>query len=337
MAHNITERDGMFTVRQPAWHGLGEVLSDYPTRSEAKAIAHPWEPQDEPLYRRILVGMNPDGTPHYDYHEVETGRLVTRDDDGHELGVVSPTFSLTTNDQLYDLAEAIVQGDDRGDVLYETGGSLNGGRKVWLLMRLAEPIEIVGDPNGSSIVYYALQNSHDGTGALRGQGLTTRIVCDNTSHMADAEAQARGTEFVFKHTKNIDERIADARKALSGWRKGVDEHKAVAEHLLSLGIDIRQRDLFLAEFVPMPPDALVSDRVKHNVTEAREQIRRILESATCEGIAHTAWGLTQAAVEWTQHVRAARSRETRFARSYLAHDKVVRDAYNLAREVATAS
>src|SRR3546814_11961082 len=39
MAHEITATDNLFSVREMPWHGLGTVLSEYPTRDEAKAIA----------------------------------------------------------------------------------------------------------------------------------------------------------------------------------------------------------------------------------------------------------------------------------------------------------
>src|SRR3546814_7667054 len=45
--HEITSTDNMFSVREMPWHGLGKVLSEYPTREEAKSIAHPWEPRSE--------------------------------------------------------------------------------------------------------------------------------------------------------------------------------------------------------------------------------------------------------------------------------------------------
>src|SRR3546814_21036780 len=35
------------------WHGLGTVLSEYPTRDEAKAIAHNWEPVTATIYRAV--------------------------------------------------------------------------------------------------------------------------------------------------------------------------------------------------------------------------------------------------------------------------------------------
>ena len=39
MSHNITSTDNLFVVREPAWHGLGTVLDEYPTRAEAQKLA----------------------------------------------------------------------------------------------------------------------------------------------------------------------------------------------------------------------------------------------------------------------------------------------------------
>src|SRR3546814_11823815 len=59
MAHEITATDNLFSVREMPCHGLGTVLSQYPTRDEAKAIAHNWEPLTAPIYRAVPVC--PDG------------------------------------------------------------------------------------------------------------------------------------------------------------------------------------------------------------------------------------------------------------------------------------
>lgn len=329
--HNITDRDGVFTVRQPAWWDTDgqHDLDHYPSRAEAQSIAHPWEPVSEPLFRRIL---NPDFTSGFE--EVPDHVANVRSDDGGMLGVVSKSFVAVKNDEMYDVAEA-VQGQD-SDVKFETGGSIGGGRKVWLLLRLNEPLEVKGDPNGATIPYFGLQNSHDGSGSFRGQGLLTRIVCDNTSQMADLEAKDRGTEFTFRHSKNVGERIEQAKQALAGWRAGIETWRRLSEHLITVKVTPAQRELFIAEFVPMPIEGLVSDRVVTNVNEARAAIRSILSGPTAEGIDDTAYGLVQSAVEYSQHYRKAQSKESRFKRAYLDRDRLTADAVTLAQEVALA-
>jgi phage/plasmid-like protein (TIGR03299 family) len=332
MAHNITTRDGMFTVREAAWHGLGAVLPEYPTREEAQDLAHNWEPITEPLFRSVPV-ITDSGDIETRYERVESHVLNVRSDDGHEIGVVGKDFENVNNSVMYDVASAI-EGVDKGSVMFETGGSLKGGAKVWLLLRLSEPIVVNGDPNGTVIPYFALQNSHDGSGAFRGQATMTRIVCDNTAHMADYDAHSRGTEFTFRHTKNIADRIEEAKDALAGWRESVRSFRLISEVLVNTRITSEQQREFVSRFIPMPPPHMVSTRVEANVQEARQTMRNILEGPTSEGIDLTAYGLVQAAIEYQNHYRKARSAETRFKRSYLDRSTITSDAIFLAREIA---
>lgn len=344
MAHNITERDSLFTVREPAWHGLGEVLSEYPTLSEAKAIAHPWEPVTEPLYAAVPT-FTEDGQPTTTYERVEGHVRTVRSDGGH-LGVVGEdSYGLVSNQEMYDVAE-VLQGEGE-DVMLETGGSLKGGRKVWLLLRLNEPLTVPGDPNGATIAYYALQNSHDGSGSFRGQATMSRIVCDNTAQMADLDAQRRGTEFTFRHSVNVSDRIEEAKSALAGWRKDVEEWNLLQQHMASVRVSPEQVEEFIERFIPAPHAEIISPRVRTNVETARGDLRTILASPTQEGISGTAYGLVQAAVEYSEHYRRTAGRtaggrdperaraESKFARAYLYRNDLVTSATKIVRQVAT--
>lgn len=333
MSAGITRTDGVFSVREPMWHGLGNVLSDYPTRAEAQAIAHPWNPTTEPLYRAVpIIGDN--GDPTMTYVEVEDAKAVIRDDNDAYLGTISSTLEPVSNDEMYDIAE-VIQGEG-SDVRFETGGSLYGGQKVWLLLRLEEPIVVKGDPNGATLPFFALQNDNTGKGAFRGQGVQTRIVCDNTSKMADLDAEHFGTDFVFWHTMSVHERIEGAKEALAGWRESVAAYQRLSEHLLTMKVTKKQRELFITEFVPMPVGNVISDRVVGNIETAREQIREILAGPTSEGVNLTAYGLVQSAIEYGQHVRRANSQESRFKRTFLKRDRLAADAVELATAAANA-
>lgn len=347
MAHNITERDNLFTVREPAWHGLGEVLTDYPTLSEAKAIAHPWEPVSEPLYRQV-VGFDADGNPTTSFEKVDGHVAVVRDDEtgSAALGVVGEdSYGIVNNQEMYDVAEAI-QGEG-GEVLLETGGSLKGGRKVWLLLRLNEPLVVPGDPNGATIAYYALQNSHDGSGSFRGQATMSRIVCDNTAQMADLDAQRRGTEFTFRHSVNVRDRIEEAKSALAGWRKDVEQWNDLQRHMVTVRVTPEQREEFIERFIPAPHADIISSRVRTNIETARGDLRTIFASPTMEGIAGTAYGLVQAAVEYSEHYRRTAGRDTdgrsperaraeaKFYRAYLHRNDLAASATRIVRDLAS--
>ena len=335
MAHEITVRDGVFAVRESMWHGLGTVLPDYPTREQAQEIAHPWEPVTEELYRKVVeVGANGELIERFEVSE--TAKLNVRSDDGFELGPVSPGYVTVNNSTMYDIAEAI-EGVDKGAVKYETGGSLAGGRRVWLLLRLAEPINIIGDPNGAVIPYFALQNAHDGSSSFRGQAIAERIVCANTARMADHFAEQRGTEFTFSHTKNVHDRIEQARKALTGWRESIRAYQEMGNHLVTVEFTDVDQEIFLSRFIPMPAPSTCTERVARNVEEARQAVRGFLASPTCEGIENTAWGTVQASLEYLNHGRRAHQAESRFKRAYLDRSDLVTTATTLVKEIAGVS
>ena len=338
MNHHITETDRVFSTRVPMWHGLGEVWSEYPTIEEARERVLNWEPIPEPIYRKTPI-ITETGELTEVYTEVWGSKLVTRSDNAVELGVVNSGFELVKNAEMFDIIDALEAGN-RGNapIKLETGGSLKGGRKVFLLARLEEPIKVTGDPNGDTIQYYALQNSHDGSGAFRGQALNTRIVCDNTSRWADFEAKRRGTEFVFRHTKNIKDRIEEAQTALAGWRESINAWSEMVEVLVKTPVTEEQRKDFIELFIPMPKsETLITDRVRNNVLTARGSMQELFESKTLEGISHTAYGLVQAGIEWGQHVRATKGKtdrerlENRFSRAYLDNSELNQTAVKLVK------
>lgn len=338
MGHQLTATDNMFSVREMPWHKLVDPLPDYPTREDAQKLAHPWEPIEVPVYRAVPQIV--DGQPITTYEPIPGSKGIERSDNGDHLGVVNESLGIVTNNELWDVAEAVENAD--GEVMYETAGSLDGGRRVWILLRLREPLQIVGDPNGDVLPFFALQNNHDGAGSFRGQSVNTRIVCANTSRAADAEAKSRGTEFVFRHTSRVGERVEEAKAALAMWREGVSMWQNAMQHLITVNVTPEQVERFITEFHPAPPVSQTSKRVQNNVERARGELRSILTGETCADVAHTAYGLAQAGMEWSQHYRRTKGSteqarmESHFKRAMLTTDRIGADTIKLALEVAHA-
>jgi len=339
MGHGITDTDQMFSVRKMPWHGLGVILSDSPTREEAQSLITPWEAVESSVYKKVPV-ITGSGELMETFEEIEGSKIIERSDNGFTLGVPNETYGIVTNQEFWDVAEAVGLADDQA--VLETGGTLDGGKRIWALMRFAEPLHIKGDPNGATIAHLALQNSHDGSSSFRAQAVNTRIVCANTSAAADAEAQRGGYEFTFRHSKNVSDRIDDAKAAVEMWREGVVVWQNAMEHLVTVKVTKEQRDLFVEKFQPLPPSHLITDRVRGNVESARGELRSILSSATSEGIDLTAYGLFQAGIEWAGHVRGVRGKDERsrmesyFKRNMLTDSGLRQATLELALEVANA-
>ena len=111
----------------------------------------------------------------------------------------------------------------------------------------------------------------------------------------------------------------------------------LAQQLLGITITPKQRELFITEFIPMPPAGLVTDRVARNVDEARSALRLLFDSTTNYEIAGSAYGLVQAAGEYLDHVRTARSWETRLNRTLIRPEPLKHRALSLVREITAST
>lgn len=334
MAHLL---DSMFSVRETPWHGLGTILSEYPENWDAarKAAGLDWEPISAPVFDHNVV-VTETGEFVETYEKIDGFYTIKRSDNGHILHIPKDSYEIFPNADLGPLVEAILQ-QAGGEYKYETAGSLDEGRKVWVLIRAAEPFMVPGDPNGAVLPFVALQNSHDGSGALRAQRLRTRIVCANTSHAADLESERSGLQFVFKHTKSIHERVDFAKQVLSGMKSDQIAAREWANELMSLTVSTKGVQAFVEAFIPTPVAEVITPRVQNNIERARSTVYGYLNSATCEGINRNAYGLVQAAVEFLDHGRNSRTVESKFQRCVLSVEPMKRRAEILAREAALVS
>ena len=289
--------ESMFSVRQMPWHREGTILADYPdTWTQARTLAGlDWDPVTAPVY--AVIGINPDGTAHYE--PIEGWKTITRSDTGAVLSISKDTYTVIDHAEMGEIIEAVLA---QPGVKWETAGVLDGGKAVWCLALLDEPVTLPGD-DSPTLPYLAITNRHDGTAACALRATAVRIVCANTFRAAELEGERTGTTFSFVHKSGWRNRIDEARKAVTGARAEMARYAELATELLAIPVSPAQRELFITEFIPKPPEGLITDRVARNVDEARAALRMIFESKTTEQVAHTAYGLVQAAGEYLDHVR----------------------------------
>ena len=129
----------------------------------------------------------------------------------------------------HDLYMAVGEGSQ--GLRRETAGCLNGGRAVWCLARLDEPIELPGDAS-LTMPYLAITNRHDGSGACALRATAVRIVCANTFRAAELEGERHGATFSFIHRASWHDRIGEARDAVTGARRELRAYRQLAQELL---------------------------------------------------------------------------------------------------------
>jgi len=217
MAHNIRSNDSLVLAKNAAWHGLGVILPDQFTPSEALTVGGlKWTVEESTALTATFVENDGEASRTI----INTHKTLRRSDDRTILGTVGAGYTPVQNFTLAEIADAF----GKQGVKIETAGSLFGGRKVWFLVDLGS----TDVANKGDIVqnYVMLHNAHDGTASLGGDLVSTRVVCNNTYTGALLEG---GAFFRYRHTSGIALRAEEAKAALEGFRSTIKrDQQAIA-------------------------------------------------------------------------------------------------------------
>lgn len=216
MAHNLsynskTDRHSFFSVTQKAWHGLGTIIENYPTSSEAIRYAG----LDYTVEKRNLFTYGDDTTPETEDDEIVMEWKVdvpnyfatVRSDTNEVLGVVGRDYEVVQNVDAFSFFDSIVGGKD--GILYETAGALGKGERIFITAKLPEYIKV--GRNDLIEQFLFLTTSHDGFGSITASFTPIRIVCQNT---LNAALQHQTGAIKIRHTANAHERLKQAHKLL---------------------------------------------------------------------------------------------------------------------------
>lgn len=204
MAHNIhfneqTGQHSFLSVKQKAWHGLGQIVQDYPNSSEALQFAG----LDFEVLKRPNTHKRDDGT------EVISGTsfYTYRTDSGEILGDrLGKEYEVVQNKDAFRFFDAIVGGDG---IQYETAGALGKGERIFITAKLPGYIKVAADDCIEK--YLFLTTSHDGFGSIMAAFTPVRIVCNNTLNAALRNCT---NSIKIRHTANAKERLDEAHKVL---------------------------------------------------------------------------------------------------------------------------
>ena len=246
MAHNV---EAMFYTREKPWHGLGVKVTEALSSAEALvASGLNWTVIQQPIYtaKGQLI-------PNY--------KANVRSADAHILGVVSDRYQIVQNHEEFEFTDSLL-GEG---VRYDTAGSLQGGRRVWLLAKLPEKYII----NGEKVEpYLVFSNSHDGSQAITVAMTPIRVVCQNTLNLALRNAKRSWSS---KHIGNIAGKLHEAEETLQLAHAYMGELGREIDILSRAKIsDAKVMDLIHNELAPYPDNATAIQ--KKNVNQIREDM-----------------------------------------------------------------
>ncbi len=252
MAHNInfnseTGRYSFFSVKEKAWHGIGQIVAQYPTSEEAiKFAGLDYEVVKSPLFTKgsgiiqtadsIEIGRSELEVPDY--------FATIRTDNNAVLGVVGKDYHIVQNREAFNFFDAIVGGGE--GILYETAGALGKGERIFITAKLPDYIR-VGNGDDVTEKYIFLTTSHDGSGSITAAFTPVRIVCQNT---LNASLRTMTNVVRIRHTSGARQRIENAHKIMG-----------------------------LAETLSSQLEGIFNDWAKVRVTD--REVRKLLQLALC--------------------------------------------------------
>lgn len=265
MSHEITLHDNIALYKEPAWHGIGEVISSEMSPTEAMGKAGmDWE----------VAAVKPSWAFGDVVAEAASCQSVLRiprpgavDRAGRperiiELGTVGPDWKPIQNREMFALAEA---GAGLG-VKVESAGSLSEGRVVFVLLR-ADSF-LVGDADQVH-KYLMLVMSHTGDLTLRAVPTSVRVVCNNTMRMALRKAGF----FAIRHTGDIQAKLAEMTKAIQYFRMSGVEFEDRVQKLHARKLRTQElKNFFTEAWVALHGEANPENDSPRKAAKAQETI-----------------------------------------------------------------
>jgi phage/plasmid-like protein (TIGR03299 family) len=256
MAHQLhlnelTQQYSFFSVKEKAWHGLGQIVDQYPTSKEALQFAG----LDYTVEKRALFTYDNENNS----ADADTGIKIpeldvpnyyatVRTDNETVLGVVGKDYEVVQNIDAFSFFDSIVGGDG---IQYETAGALGKGERIFITAKLPGYIKVGSDDCIEK--YLFLTTSHDGYGSIMAAFTPIRIVCNNT---LNAALRNHSGSIKIRHTANAKERLEQAHKLMGISDRLSVEMENIFNHWTKIPVTDKQVNQLIQHTLVPNKDAL---------------------------------------------------------------------------------
>jgi len=326
MAHNLSfnEKTGLhsfFSVKEKPWHGLGQIISDYPTSSQAiKYAGLDYEVEKRPLFTVSSSDFATFNDPNADdyFDEINPNILIpnrwttVRTDTDETLGIVGNDYNVVQNIDAFAFLDSIVGNGD--GLMYETAGALGIGERIFITVKLPQFIRV-----GNDLIenYLFVTSSHDGLNSITVAFTPIRIVCNNTLNAALGQAVSA---IKIKHTSNAIAKLDQATQLLGITNSLSNQLNQIFNKWSR--IRINDNDVKRLVQLAMAPNKETIHNLKvgqedNNSTTFKNRVNSVLDYAfshptqqddTTKG---TLWGAFNAVTGFCQNVKKFSSQENK--------------------------
>ena len=306
--------ESMFYVRTAPWHGLGICVQEALSSEEALDKSS----LDWSVIQRPIMTSNYKPIPGY--------KANIRQTDDRVLGVVTDRYKVVQNSEAFAFTDALL-GEG---VKYETAGSLNEGKKIWLLAKLPDKYFLEGEEIEPYLVF---SNTHDGSGAIKVCMTPIRVVCQNTLNLALNSAKRVWSTI---HVGNLARKMDEAHCTLSLAQNYMGKLGAEFHRLNKIRITEAKVMEYINILLPMDENA--TEIHKKNINHIREDLKiRYFDAPDLRHAAKTAYRFICAVSDYATHAKPLREtanyRENMFAKT-MEGNPLIDKAYEIVLEAA---
>ena len=311
MAANV---ESMFYTREKPWHGLGTMVTKAPTSKDALIYAGlNWHVLQKEVYTE-------------DGKLIEGYKANTRNTDNTTLGIVSDRYKVVQNEEAFQFTDDLL-GEG---VTYETAGSLQNGKKVWMLAKMPHRYIIAGD---EITPYLVIMNSHDGSSGIKVAMTPIRVVCQNTLNLALNNAKRIWTT---KHTENVMSRVHEARETLLLAENYMGELGRGIDELSKIKLSDKKVLDMMQDFFPIDADLPEAQR-KNNLRMLEDMKLRYWDAPDLTHVGKNGYRFINAISDFATHADPIRKtknyNENLFLRT-LEGNQMIDKAYKMVLEAA---
>ena len=308
MAANV---ETMFYTREKPWHGLGTMVAEAPNSKDALRLAGlNWKVLQEPVYtenKELIQGY----------------KANVRDTDRKVLGVVTDRYKVIQNEEAFAFTDTLL-GEG---VRYETAGSLQEGRRVWMLARMPREFIIGGERISPYMVF---SNTHDGSGAVKTALTPIRVVCNNTLNLALRTAKR---SWSMIHTGDISGKIEEAKNTLLLADEYMTALGQEFENLRKIKLSEKQVLDYIKILLPMEENYSLLQ--KRGVEKLRADMKmRYFDAPDLKDVGNNGYRFVNAVSDFATHStprrKTANYKENIFARTADGNPRIDR-AYQLVK------
>jgi len=301
----------MFYTRETPWHGLGTKVMEAPSSKEALTLAGlDWKVIQEPVY--TVEGS-----------AIEGYKANIRNTDRKVLGVVTGRYKVVQNHEAFAFTDGLL----KEGVRYETAGSLQGGRRIWLLAHMPHDYIIAGerfDP------YFLFSSTHDGSGAVKVALTPVRVVCQNTLNLALSTAKR---SWSMMHTGDIKGKMQEAGETLLMAESYMDSLGQEFETLRKKKLTDREVKDYIEILLPAE-DGSTPQQVKNMKRLQEDMAYRYFDAPDLQDVGKNAYRFINAVSDFATHSRPLRKtanyKENLFSRT-VDGNPLIDKAYQMMR------